>query len=60
MPLELATQHGVLSFISTMTVFGMPTEISLAELAIEAFFPNNTATAAAMQAMSSETAPTRN
>lgn len=37
-PLILKTPKGELSFISTTTVFGTPLDISLAELAIEAFF----------------------
>ena len=45
-PLRLRTQAGVLSFISTVTVFGTPTEITLAELSLEAFYPADEATAA--------------
>lgn len=37
-----------LSFFSTTTVFGTPTEVTLSELAIEAFFPADEATAAAL------------
>jgi len=44
-PLELASEHGVLAFFSTTTVFGTPIDVTLAELAIEAFFPANAATA---------------
>ena len=44
-PLQLATPVGTLSFISTTTVFGTPVEITLAELAIEAFFPADALTA---------------
>ena len=40
-PLQLQTTGGVLSLISTTTVFGTPTDITLAELAIECFFPAN-------------------
>jgi hypothetical protein len=36
-PPRLATDAGALSFISTMTVFGTPVDISLAELALESF-----------------------
>ncbi|GGG46366.1 helix-turn-helix domain-containing protein [Chelatococcus composti] len=49
-PLRLATPGGVLSFFSTTTVFGTPVDITLAELAIEAFFPADEATAAALSA----------
>lgn len=39
-PLRLrATDGAVLSFISTTTVFGTPREVTLSELAIEAFYP---------------------
>lgn len=43
-PLRLATLSGVLSLISTTTVFGTPVDITLSELAIEAFFPADEAT----------------
>lgn len=39
---------GVLSFLSTTTVFGTPLELTLAELAIEAFLPADEATARAL------------
>ncbi len=44
-PLELETAQGRLSLVSTTTVFGTPTEITLSELAIEAFYPADDATA---------------
>ncbi|MDR5739683.1 MULTISPECIES: helix-turn-helix transcriptional regulator [unclassified Caballeronia] len=48
-PLRLRTAHGVLSFFSTTTVFGTPVDITLSELAIEAFFPADDATAATLR-----------
>lgn len=48
MPFQLATKDGVLSFISTTTVFGTPVDITLSELALESFFPANAATADAL------------
>ena len=48
-PIELATEHGVLSFVSATTVFGTAVDISLSELAIESFFPADAATAEAMR-----------
>ncbi len=48
-PLVLDTPLGQLSFISTMTVFGTPVEITLSELALETFFPADAATAAALR-----------
>lgn len=50
-PLRLRTPAGELSFISTTTVFGTPMDITLAELAIESFFPADAATAAALRAL---------
>ena len=44
-PFRLRTEHGILSFFSTTTVFGTPVEVTVAELAIESFFPANPATA---------------
>lgn len=44
-PLQLATPEGLLSFFSTVTVFGTPVDITLAEIAIEAFYPADKATA---------------
>jgi hypothetical protein len=35
-----------LRFFSTMTVFGSPLDVTIAELAIESFFPADEATAA--------------
>jgi hypothetical protein len=46
MPLELDTPRGRLSLLSTTMVFGTPTEVTLSELAIEAFYPADAATAA--------------
>jgi transcriptional regulator with XRE-family HTH domain len=49
-PLRLVTPGGILSFISTTTVFGTPVDITLAEIALESFFPADTATAEALRA----------
>ncbi|MDE1179682.1 helix-turn-helix transcriptional regulator [Paraburkholderia sp.] len=48
-PLRVRTSSGVLSFFSTTTVFGTPVDVTLSELAIEAFFPADAATAAALR-----------
>ena len=48
-PFQLATVHGPLSFISTTTVFHTPVDITLSELAIEAFFPADQATVSVMR-----------
>lgn len=48
-PFRLAVGAEVLSFFSTTTVFGTPVDVTLSELALECFFPADTATAAAMR-----------
>jgi hypothetical protein len=48
-PLRLVTEHGTLSFLSTMTVFGTPVDITLSEIALETFFPADAETAAALR-----------
>jgi transcriptional regulator with XRE-family HTH domain len=55
-PFQLRTEAGVLSFISTTTIFGTPVDVTLQELAVESFFPADAATAQALAAMSA-TAP---
>jgi transcriptional regulator with XRE-family HTH domain len=50
-PLELATPAGVLTFISTTTVFGTPVDVTVSELALECFFPADQATAERMRAL---------
>lgn len=50
-PLRLRTQAGELAFFSTTTVFGAPGDITLAEIAIEAFFPADESTGRALGAM---------
>lgn len=49
-PLRLQSSLGELAFINTITVFGTPLDLTLAELAIEAFFPADAATATALRA----------
>ena len=44
-PLVLRTDAGELSFLGTTTMFGTPIDITLAELAIEAFLPADARTA---------------
>jgi transcriptional regulator with XRE-family HTH domain len=45
-PLRLRVHDTVLSLLSTTTVFGTPRDITLAELAIESFYPADARTAA--------------
>lgn len=56
-PLQLRSPVGILSFISTITVFGTPVEVTLSELAIEAFFPADETTAKALMAMAAAESP---
>jgi transcriptional regulator with XRE-family HTH domain len=51
-PLQFVTDAGALSFFSTTTVFGTPVDITLSELALEAFFPADAATAEALRQLS--------
>jgi hypothetical protein len=44
-PFKYITPHGILSFFSTVTMFGTPVDITLSELAIEMMFPADAATA---------------
>jgi transcriptional regulator with XRE-family HTH domain len=47
-PMQLATEDGILSFLSTTTVFGTPVDITLSELALESFFPADAPTLEAL------------
>jgi len=49
-PLVLDGPDGPLSFISTTTVFGTPLDVTLSEIAIEAFFPADDETARRLSA----------
>jgi transcriptional regulator with XRE-family HTH domain len=49
-PLHLRTAGGVMSFISTTTVFGTPIDVTLSEIALETFFPADAATAKMLNA----------
>jgi transcriptional regulator with XRE-family HTH domain len=48
-PLRIQTEHDLLSLISTTMVFGTPIDVTISELAIEAFFPADTVTADLLQ-----------
>lgn len=50
-PLRIRTEAGVLSFLSTTTVFGTPVDVTLSEIAIEAFFPADADTAAILNSL---------
>jgi transcriptional regulator with XRE-family HTH domain len=53
-PLRVESAVGTLSFISTTTVFGTPIDITLAELALETFFPADEATAQTLRRLHQE------
>ena len=48
-PFELVTDAGILAFFSTTTIFGTPVDITLAELALECFYPADDLTAEILQ-----------
>jgi transcriptional regulator with XRE-family HTH domain len=48
LPLHLRSDGGRLSFFSTVTTFGTAADVTLAELAVEAFYPADAETAAAL------------
>lgn len=41
MPMKFRSPAGVLSFISTTTIFGSPLDVTLQEIALETFFPSD-------------------
>lgn len=48
-PLRIRHSSGELAFFSTVTTFGTPLDITVAELALESFFPADPGTAAALR-----------
>jgi transcriptional regulator with XRE-family HTH domain len=50
-PLRIDSPVGVLSLISTTTVFGTPVDVTLSELALETFFPADESTAKALRTL---------
>ncbi|SEJ19345.1 MULTISPECIES: helix-turn-helix domain-containing protein [unclassified Variovorax] len=55
-PFQVIMPSGVLSFISTITIFGTPVDVTLQELAVESFFPADEQTAAALTALAAQIA----
>ena len=49
MPFCFDSVHGMLSLISTTTIFGTPVDVTLQELAVESFFPADDLTANALR-----------
>jgi transcriptional regulator with XRE-family HTH domain len=56
-PVQFVTDQGVLSFFSTTTVFGTPLDITLSELALEAFFPADAATGEILRSLAASSPP---
>ncbi len=54
MPFQFETPQGVLSFISTITVFGTPVDVTLQELAMETFFPADEFTRKVLQGLAAQ------
>jgi transcriptional regulator with XRE-family HTH domain len=54
-PLRLKTPNGTLSFLSTVTIFGTPLEVTLSELTMEVFYPADEFTKATLSARPSGT-----
>ena len=53
-PFQVVMPSGVLSFLSTITIFGTPVDVTLQELAVESFFPADEQTAAALAALAAQ------
>jgi hypothetical protein len=51
MPFMFRTRLGMLSFISTTTIFGTPVDVTLQELALETFFPADERTAEVLRSL---------
>ena len=56
-PLRFASPAGVLNLVGTTMVFGTPLDITLSELAVEAFLPGDAETAAALRRLAEPAAP---
>ena len=56
-PLVLRTPGGTLTFFSTIATFGTALDITIAELAVESFFPADEATSTALRALATATPP---
>jgi hypothetical protein len=56
-PLTLHTPLGTLNFITTITVFGAPHDVTLSELAIETLLPADAATAEALRRVQATLSP---
>jgi transcriptional regulator with XRE-family HTH domain len=50
-PFQIESDLGVLSFLSTTTVFGTPVDVMLSEMALECFFPADAETAERLRSL---------
>jgi transcriptional regulator with XRE-family HTH domain len=55
-PIKIRTRLGTVSFITTNTIFGVPTDVTLSELSLEMFFPADADTMAVVRSMVDESA----
>ena len=53
-PLQLRMEDRILSFISTITIFGTPLDVTLSERAIESFFPADPETGAYLRELAAQ------
>ena len=53
-PIRIATRFGTVAFLNTLTVFGTPSDVTLAELALEMLFPADDETIAIVAEMERE------
>jgi transcriptional regulator with XRE-family HTH domain len=51
MPFQFCSDYGLLSFISTTTIFGTPVDVTLQELVLETFFPADALTSEILRRM---------
>ena len=56
MPFCFVSEHGMLSLISTTTIFGTPVDVTLQELAVESFFPADEFTAQVLRTLAASSA----
>ncbi len=56
-PLRIRRSEGDLAFVSTVATFGAPLDVTVAELAIESFFPADTHTASVLRRRYDSTEP---
>lgn len=56
MPFCFESVHGMLSLISTTTIFGTPVDVTLQELAVESFFPADDFTSRVLRKLAQENA----